>query len=78
MEDCSYNVMIATKQIELLKKDLATIEDKSMPMSSQTAHLFKATASNATSTLDIKVVDRFGNTYTESMERPKQFNYSMR
>jgi len=47
-------------------------------VSSQTAHLFKVTASNATSTLDVKVVDRFGNTYTERMERPKQFHYSMR
>lgn len=43
-----------------------------------TAHLFKVTASSATSTLDITVTDRFGNTYTESMTRPKAFTYSMK
>ena len=36
-------------------------------------HLFKVTASSATSTLDIKVTDRFGNVYTETMTRPKPF-----
>jgi hypothetical protein len=36
-------------------------------------HMFKVTASSATSTLDIKVTDRFGNVYTESMKRPKAF-----
>ena len=36
-------------------------------------HLFKVTASSATSTLEIKVTDRFGNTYTETMTRPKAF-----
>lgn len=44
-----------------------------------TWHLFKATASSPTSTLEIKVTDCFGNVYTESMQRPKEFsvaNYS--
>ena len=36
-------------------------------------HMFKVTASSATSTLDIKVTDRFGNVYTETMIRPKAF-----
>ena len=36
-------------------------------------HLFKVTASSANSTLDIKVTDRFGNVYTETMTRPKAF-----
>ena len=36
-------------------------------------HMFKVTASSATSTLDIKVTDRFGNVYTETMPRPKAF-----
>ena len=36
-------------------------------------HMFKVTASSATSTLDIKVTDRFGNVYTETMTRPKAF-----
>ena len=36
-------------------------------------HLFKVTASSPTSTLEIKVTDRFGNVYTETMTRPKAF-----
>ncbi len=42
-------------------------------------HTFKTKASSPTSTLEIKVTDRFGNVYTESMKRPKEFsvaNYS--
>ena len=39
----------------------------------ETNHLFKVTASSATSTLDIKVTDRFGTVYTETMSRPKAF-----
>lgn len=42
-----------------------------------TAHLFKVTASGPTTTLEIKVTDRFGNVYTESMARPKIFTYLM-
>jgi hypothetical protein len=41
-------------------------------VSNNTSHLFKVTASGATSTLDVKVTDRFGNIYTETMTRPKQ------
>ena len=37
-------------------------------------HLFKVTASGPDTTLDIKVTDRFGNVYTETMPRPKAFN----
>ncbi len=44
----------------------------------QTAHLFKAKSSSAQSTLQIKVTDRFGNVYTETMERPKAFQCSMK
>ena len=40
----------------------------------QNSHMFKVTASSASSTLNIKVTDRFGNVYTESMTRPKAFN----
>ena len=43
-----------------------------------TAHLFKVKASSATSTLEIKVTDRFGNVYTENMARPKEFTYLMK
>lgn len=43
-----------------------------------TSHLFKVKASSADSSLDIVVTDRFGNTYTETMQRPKAFSYLMR
>ena len=36
--------------------------------------MWKVTASSATSTLEIKVTDNFGNVYTETMSRPKAFN----
>ena len=37
-------------------------------------HMFRAKATSATSTLEIKVTDRFGNVYTETMARPKTFS----
>ena len=40
---------------------------------SSNSHTWKVTASSATSTLDIKITDRFGNVYSEKMERPKAF-----
>jgi hypothetical protein len=42
-----------------------------------TAHMFRARASSATSTLTVTVTDRFGNTYSETMTRPKEFKWSM-
>ncbi len=42
-----------------------------------TAHMFRARASSATSTLTVTVTDRFGNVYTETMTRPKEFTWSM-
>ncbi|MBQ7856468.1 MAG: calcineurin-like phosphoesterase family protein [Alistipes sp.] len=41
--------------------------------SNNQTHLFRVQATSATSTLDITVKDRFGNTYTETMKRPKRF-----
>lgn len=38
------------------------------------SHMWKVTASSATSTLEIKVTDNFGNVYTETMTRPKAFD----
>ena len=37
-------------------------------------HFFKATASSATSTVVVKVTDRNGKVFTETMTRPKAFN----
>lgn len=45
-------------------------------VTSNTAHMFIVTASSATSTLQIKVTDRFGSVYTETMQRPKDFTYT--
>jgi hypothetical protein len=42
-----------------------------------TSHMFRVRASSATSTLDIAVTDRFGNVYSETMTRPKEFTWSM-
>ncbi len=36
-------------------------------------HFFKVQASSPSSTLEITVTDRFGNTYKETMQRPKDF-----
>lgn len=47
-------------------------------VSTQTAHMFRVAASAPDSTLEIKVTDRFGNVYRESMVRPKQFTYLMK
>ena len=43
-------------------------------MTTATSHIWKVKASSATSTLEVKVTDRFGNVYTESMKRPKTFS----
>lgn len=42
------------------------------------AHFFKAQASNATNSITIKVTDRFGNVFTETMIRPKELVTSMK
>lgn len=39
----------------------------------KTDHIFSVTASSPSSTLDIKVTDRFGRTYTKTMTRPEEF-----
>ena len=39
-----------------------------------TSHIFRVKASSASSTLEIKVTDRFGNISTESMKRPRAFS----
>ena len=46
-------------------------------VTNSTSHMFKVTAANASSTLAISVTDRFGNVYTETMTRPKEFTWSM-
>ncbi len=43
-----------------------------------TSHMFKVKATSATSTLKIKVTDRFGKIYEETMVRPKAFSTAMK
>ena len=43
-----------------------------------TAHMFLVKASSPTSTLQIKVTDRFGKVYEQTMVRPKAFGYLMK
>ena len=40
-----------------------------------TSHLFEVRASAPDTTLEIKVIDRFGRVYTETMTRPKKFSF---
>jgi hypothetical protein len=47
-------------------------------VTNNTSHLFKVTASSPNATLNIKVTDRFGHIYTETMTRPKNFDYTMK
>lgn len=42
-----------------------------------TSHMFKVVASEPSSTLEIRVTDRFGNIYTETMVRPKELTLLM-
>ena len=57
-------------------KRLNANKSNSFPTSDNN-HTFRVQASSPTSTLEIKVTDRFGNVYTESMTRPKNFNASV-
>ena len=42
-------------------------------VTSNWSHFFLVQTTSETSTLDIKVTDRFGNIYSETMTRPKVF-----
>jgi hypothetical protein len=52
-------------------------EPTSSFVTGNTSHMFRVRASSPTSTLEITATDRFGNTYTETMTRPKEFTWSM-
>lgn len=71
----------ALDPLHIISYEAQRINAGAVPTSSfvtaQTAHMFLVTASDAASTLQITVTDRFGNVYTETMLRPKTFNYSM-
>lgn len=58
--------------IPRVKNDLGSITGQNSSI--RNSHIFKVTASSATTTLDIKVTNRFGEVFTEQMVRPKEFN----
>ena len=70
----------AMDPLHIISYDAKRLNAGATPTSSfvtdPTAHLFKAVASSATSTLEIKVTDIYGNVYTETMQRPKEFTYT--
>ncbi|MCF0175311.1 MAG: calcineurin-like phosphoesterase C-terminal domain-containing protein, partial [Bacteroidales bacterium] len=43
-----------------------------------TAHMFRVQASSATSTLEFRITDRFGNIYTHTMTRPLTMSADLR
>lgn len=47
-------------------------------VTTNSAHFFKAKANGATTPIEIKVTDRFGNIYSETMIRPKDLVVSMK
>lgn len=61
--------------------DLPRIEKNGTPNSDWaslcSAHMFSVTASAPDTQLEITVTDRFGNTYAETMTRPKTFHVNM-
>tara|TARA_R110002049_G_scaffold207188_2_gene377687 strand:- start:10891 stop:12873 length:1983 start_codon:yes stop_codon:yes gene_type:complete len=67
--------------LHIISYDALRINAGATPTSSfatnETSHLFKVTASLPNTTLEIKVTDRFGNVFTESMVRPKAFSLTM-
>ena len=64
----SYQAKCYNTTVQLPSSDFVT---------STTAHMFRATASSPTSALEIKVTDRFGDVYAETMVRPKELTWSM-
>lgn len=74
--------IIGKDPLHIISYEAQRLNVKANPTSAfvtnNTAHLFKVKASSPTSTLNIKVTDRYGRIYTEEMERPKEFTYLMK
>ena len=68
-------IMSEKDPLHLVAYTAKRIDKNSKPTfeTTTTGHLFKVTASGPSTTLEIKVTDRFGNVYTETMTRPKPF-----
>lgn len=73
--------MSAKDPLHIISYDALRLNAGAIPteafVTNMTPHIFKVTASAPNTTLEIKVTDRFGNVYSESMVRPKAFNYDM-
>lgn len=61
---------------EALRLNVGQVPTSSF-VTGNTSHMFRVTASGATSTLEISVTDRFGNVYSETMTRPKDLTHAM-
>lgn len=68
----------AKDPLHIISYEAFRLNDGAEPTSSfitgATPNLFKATAASPSSTIQIKVTDRFGKVYAETMERPKVFS----
>ncbi len=74
-----HEVVKAKDPLHLVSYEAKRYNENKAPTSSFNAytissHMFRVKASSPTSTLEITVTDRFGNTATESMKRPKAFS----
>ncbi|MFA6335560.1 MAG: calcineurin-like phosphoesterase family protein [Bacteroidales bacterium] len=67
--------------LHIISYEMLRLNNNAEPTSSfvtdNSSHIFEVTATSATSTLAIKLTDRYGNVYSESMTRPKEFKTSM-
>lgn len=75
----SYEVVKIKDPLHLAAYEAKRYNENKNPTSSFNAytvssHMFRVKASSPNSTVEIKVTDRFGNTSTESMKRPKAFS----
>ena len=72
----------AKDPLHLISYEALRLDKGATPTSSfetdATGHMFEVTASSATSTLDIRVTDRFGRVYTEQTIRPKALSTDMK
>lgn len=75
----NYETVKVKDPLHLVSYEAKRYNDNKTPTSSFNAsnvssHIFRVKASSATSTLEFKITDRFGNVSTETMTRPKAFS----
>lgn len=81
-KELAYTRVSKKDPLHLISYDLKRINVNANPTSAfttlNTAHMFLATASSPTSTIEITVEDQFGHKYQESMQRPKAFSTAIK